>query len=274
MTENIVGTQAITAFILVIICGIVLPVAGAAVWKIKTKEPISTILIGAGTFLAFAIILKNLAAVPLLVIQSPVQQFIINNAVVYTLTGAVMAGLFEETGRFIAFKFLLKKRTNRETAISCGIGHGGFEVMYLLIGTGVQYLVYASLANLGQLSALLGDAGYDEAQLSALVDTMNSFTIANVGISLLERVSAVLIHISCSIIVFAAVNVPKKRWLYPLAIVIHMAVDMIPGLYSFGIITSTAAIEIILLAAAVILFVLTLKFIYLKLPVTSENLPE
>jgi uncharacterized membrane protein YhfC len=260
MAENIVGTQAITAFILLIICGIVLPVAGAAVWKIKTKEPISTILIGAGTFLAFAIILKNLAAVPLVVIQSPVQEFIINNAVVYTLIGAVMAGLFEETGRFVALKFLLKKRTNRETAISCGIGHGGFEAMYLLAGTGVQYLGYTSLVNSGQLSAL--------------VDTLNSVTIANVGISLLERVSAVLIHISCSIIVFAAVNVPKKRWLYPLAIVIHTVVDIIPGLYSFGLITSTAAIEIILLAEAVILFVLTLKFIYLKLPVTSENLSE
>jgi uncharacterized membrane protein YhfC len=48
----------------------------------------------------------------------------------YAVLGALLAGLFEETGRFIAFKFLLKKRTDRKTAISYGIGHGGFEAIF------------------------------------------------------------------------------------------------------------------------------------------------
>jgi hypothetical protein len=43
-----------------IICGILLPTVVAAVWKIKTREPISTILIGAVIFAVFALGLESI----------------------------------------------------------------------------------------------------------------------------------------------------------------------------------------------------------------------
>jgi len=40
-----------------------------------------------------------------------------------------MAGVFEECGRHIVLKYLLKKDRTRENAVLYGIGHGGIEGM-------------------------------------------------------------------------------------------------------------------------------------------------
>ena len=67
-------------------------------------------------------------------------------------------GLFEETGRFVAFKTLLRKRKQRETSISHGIGHGGFEVM-LIIGLNlVSYIMMGLMINNGSIAAEINKA--------------------------------------------------------------------------------------------------------------------
>lgn len=37
------------------------------------------------------------------------------------MVGALLAGVFEETGRYVAFKFILKKRENKATALAYGL---------------------------------------------------------------------------------------------------------------------------------------------------------
>ena len=50
----------------------------------------------------------------------------------YALYGGLAAGLFEETGRLLAFRFILKPHTARITALSYGIGHGGIEAFWVM----------------------------------------------------------------------------------------------------------------------------------------------
>ena len=66
-----------------------------------------------------------------------VSRFLNANPVLLALVAGLFPGLFEETGRLVAFNTVLKKRKNRETSISYGIGHGGFEVILIL---GITYI--------------------------------------------------------------------------------------------------------------------------------------
>jgi uncharacterized membrane protein YhfC len=271
MQYEMIGTEPKIALILMIICGILLPMVVATIWKIKTKEPISTILIGAVTFAVFAIGLESIPKAFLLQLDNPVSAFVLSHTWIYAVLGALLAGLFEETGRFIAFKLLLKKHTGRKTAISYGIGHGGFEVIFLLVFSGIQYLIYISLINSGQFSTIVEQVravSPDQvAAVEAIPATLAAITISNIGISVMERVSGMLGHVAFSILVFDAVRTPKRRWMFPLAIFLHAVLDFFAVLYQVGKISISLAIfEVLLLLVAVVFFCITLRFVYRKMP--------
>jgi uncharacterized membrane protein YhfC len=276
MQYEMIGTEPKIALILVIICGILLPTVVATVWKIKTKEPISTMLIGAATFAVFALGLESIPKVFLFQLDNPVSMFVMSNTWVYAVVGALLAGVFEETGRFLAFKFLLKKRTKRETAISYGIGHGGFEAIFLLVFTGIQYLTYISLINSGQFSTIVdqvcASSPNQVAAMEAIPATLAATTISSIGFTVMERVSAMLGHVAFSILVFDAVRTPKKGWMFPVAIFLHAFIDFFAVLYQMGKISISPAIfEVLLLLVAAVFFGLALRFVYQKMP---ENYPQ
>ncbi len=266
-----IPTQAIIGFICMILLGVLIPVAMAAVWKIKTKQPIWVILIGAAMFLGAVVILEQLAHTLILQTNNPLGRFIQSNVWATCIYGGLMAGLFEETARLIAFKFILKKRTERRTAISYGIGHGGFEVMYLLCTAGITNLVYAILINTGLFESVIVQPILQQApeQLGAiegLRDSLATYHFGLLGISLWERVGAVLIHISASILVFSAVR-ERKMWMYPLAILLHASIDFFAGMYQTGMIQNIYVFEAIISTWGVAMFAVCLLLVYKKLPV-------
>ena len=54
-----------------------------------------------------------------------------------------MAGIFEETGRFLAFKTVLRKKQGKDiNALMYGAGHGGFEAAALLGITMINNIIY------------------------------------------------------------------------------------------------------------------------------------
>jgi uncharacterized membrane protein YhfC len=276
MQYEMIGAEPKIALILMILCGILLPTVVATVWKIKTKEPISTILVGAATFAVFAIGLESIPKVFLFQLDNPVSAFVLSNTWLYAVVGALLAGVFEETGRFLAFKFLLRKRTGKKTAISYGIGHGGFEAIFLLVFQGIQYLTYISLINSGQYSTIVeqvrATSPEQVAAMEALPAALAAMTISSIGISIMERVSAMLGHVAFSILVFDASRTPKKVWMYPFAIFLHAFMDIFAVFYQVGKITVSPAIfEVLLLLVAVVFFYLTFRFVYRKMSEKCYN---
>ena len=74
-------------------------------WAVKKhRANLSTILIGAGVFIVFALVLESI--VHQIVLNGPSGAAIQGKTLYYALYGGLMAGLFEETGRFLAMKFL------------------------------------------------------------------------------------------------------------------------------------------------------------------------
>ena len=260
-----VGTNAFAALGVGVVLAIIIPIAIALIWKFKKKERFTTILIGVASFVLFAMIIEKLIQnvlifpTQMMLPDHAVSRFINARPLLWALVVALFPGVFEETGRLIAFKTVLRKRKNRETSISYGIGHGCGEAMILLGITYIEYIVFAVMINLGTFQTVIDQAAAQAPDqintVYALAGQIASFSMASLGVALFERVFAVLFHIGASILVFYACKDKKKIWLYPLAIILHTAMDFIAALTLTGIWTpSTWLLEAIVAVFGILVF--------------------
>ena len=91
--------------------------------------------------------------------------------------------------------------------------------------------------------------------LRTLAEQLAGLNLAGVGLALLERGFAFLFHLGASILVFYACRDRGRFWLYPLAIVLHTALDFIAGLaISKAITIPTLALEGIIGVFSVLVF--------------------
>lgn len=250
MDYGTVGTGAMVSLIIMAVFGIILPIVAAVVWVVKTKEKISTVLIGAGIFILFALILESIPKSILFGNTTALSNYIVNHAWAFTLAAAGLAGIFEETGRWIAFKFFRRKSDDKKTAISYGIGHGGIEVVIILGISAVTYLIYAIMINQGVFGLVVADvAAVSPEQVSAieaLAQGIVGMNIKAAALACVERIFAVIFHISCSVLVFKSVK-EKGAWYYfPLAIVLHGGLDAFAALYQFGVIENVIYVELLI----------------------------
>ena len=254
-----VGSQAFVSLALGAALGILLPLGIALLWVRKKHEPFKTVLVGAVIFLLFVMILEKPIQALVITGGHPVAAFLDANPVWWALVVGLFPGLFEETGRLFAFKAILKNRKNRETAVSCGIGHGGMEVILLLGVNAAAYLAYAAMINAGTFGAVIEQAAAkapEQAEtLRTLAEQLAGYTAAGVGLGLMERAFAFLFHLGASILVFYACRDRGRFWLYPLAIVLHTALDFIAGLAIAKAVTiPTLALEGIIGAFGILVF--------------------
>lgn len=235
----------------------IVPIVLSIVWLVKKKERITTILIGAVCFILFALILEkpiqNVLAFPtaLGLPNHALSNFFNANPILLAFVAGLFPGLFEETGRFVAFKTILRKRKNRETSISYGIGHGGIEVVVLLGLTYINYIIYALMINSGLMQTTINQmmeiAPEQVGQLEEIIVMMTTFSGTTLLINVVERIFAVMFHIGASILVFYACKDKSKMWLYPLAIILHTLMDFIAVMVIFNVISiSDLGLELII----------------------------
>lgn len=235
----------------------IVPIVLSIVWLVKKKERITTILIGAVCFILFALILEkpiqNVLAFPtaLGLPNHALSNFFNANPILLAFVAGLFPGLFEETGRFVAFKTILRKRKNRETSISYGIGHGGIEVVVLLGLTYINYIIYALMINSGLMQTTINQmmeiAPEQVGQLEEIIVMMTTFSGTTLLIGVVERIFAVMFHIGASILVFYACKDKSKMWLYPLAIILHTLMDFIAAMVIFNVISiSDLGLELII----------------------------
>ena len=140
-------------------------------------------------------------------------------------------GIFEETGRYLCFKYILNKDENKNKSIGYGIGHGGIESF--LIGISLLSLLM-SKDNLIQQGAIKGNV-----------------TFGTLFFGVFERFNCVFIQISFSVIVFKAVKENNINY-YILAIFLHDFLDFFAFLYQRKILGNIIVIELIICIFAAI----------------------
>ena len=238
-----VGTMQLVLMLITAVLGIALPLIAAIIWCRKKHEPFTTVLIGAATFMLFAIVIEKPLQALVIQLDSPVSQFVNARPLLWGIIVGLFPGVFEETGRFVAFKTLLRKRKQRETGLTHGIGHGGFEAMFILGITYIEYFIFGIMINQGTFIEKMVEPVKDTLtpevlkQITDVVTQITTFNAATMGLSLVDRLFAVLYHIGASIMVFYAVKNAKKWWLYPLSIVIHTVIDGFLGIQMAGVFT-------------------------------------
>jgi len=214
----------IVGMVISLLVSVGLPIALCIIVCRKTKARISSFFIGAATFVLFAMILEQILHTVVFKVSGTA---LTGNIWLYGLYGGLAAGVFEETGRYLAMKLCMRKNLNKQNAIMYGVGHGGIEAILLAGMACVNNLVIAVMINGGQAPMLLtisgvNDATYQQAlaQLMA-VGTTPSWQFYMVG---LERISAIIFHISASYLVYLAVS-RKKPVYYLLAVLAHFLLD-------------------------------------------------
>lgn len=138
---------------------------------------------------------------------------------------ALTAGLFEEVGRYVGYRFLMRREQKTwNKAVMYGIGHGGLEAM-LLVG-GMQLL---SLINILSLMYILNvsPALLPAAQHAQVLRQFAVFNAQPAWVPLLgawERLWTLPVHIALSVMVLQVFRRNNIAWLW-LAILAHAVVD-------------------------------------------------
>ena len=218
-------------------------------------------VIGAAAFAFFVLVLESLMHKAVLGATGDV---ITGNIWLYGLYGGLAAGLFEETGRYLAMRFYMKKSLTKENALMYGVGHGGIEAVMIVGMSYISNLMVALMINQNGLDSLL--AGLDDATTAATIEqlsalwTLPSYQFFFAGV---ERISAMMLQIALSYLVYRTVKEKQMRF-YGIAVGIHFAVDAVTVILSGYLGSSFVGLLVLegVLLAAVILICIKVSKLY------------
>ena len=135
----------------------------------------------------------------------------------------LLAGIFEETARYILFRYILKNARSWKEGILVGLGHGGTEALILGVIaalTFVNMLVYRNI-DLSTVRSIPAD------QLALAKQQVAAYWSAPWYVAVLgvvERVFAICLHVSLSVMVLYSVANHKPLWFWS-ALLWHAMVD-------------------------------------------------
>lgn len=243
-----------TSMILMVVTGLfslLLPFIFILILRRKFKIQWIPILIGAATFIIFAMVLEQISHV--LVLRPGADgtiALLADSPWLYVLYGVLAAGIFEETGRLVAFLLMKRKYNQMDSAVSYGIGHGGIEAI-IVLGLGMlNSIIFSVMINNG--SSVI------ESLPSGTIESITGTSNITYMLSIVERVFAIGVHIGLSIIVFASVMQKGKWWLFPLAIVLHALTNMTAAMLQAGLLTNMWAMY----AGFIVMTLITLWIAY------------
>lgn len=274
--ENIViGKSSVPALIITVILMIAIPVAFFLFWRGKHRPQTSIryLIAGAVGFMVSARVLELGVHMVCIVADNPVSRFINGNTVAFVLYGILMAGVFEECGRYIILKYIIKKNRSPENAVLYGIGHGGIEILAVLLPSMILYLVIAVLFSAGNIENALRTLNITEETAAAALPSVQaaaSFGYGMMAANVVERLLAMLLHIGLTVIVYYGVESGKKIYL-PLAILLHMLMDLFPALYQRGVLPLWS-VEIWAAFWTIVVLLIAMKlYRNMKAPSGSDN---
>ncbi len=211
------------------------------------------VLAGGLTFIA-----SQILHIPLLRVLAPSLKglSLLVNAIILGL----LAGIFEETARYILFKWILKKSRSWEEGILVGLGHGGTEALILggLAALAfVNMLVYRNV-DLSTIPSIPAN------QLALAKQQVAAYWSTPWYIALLpfvERIFAITLHVSLSVMVLYSIAAHRMNWFW-LALLWHAVVDAV-AVYvgpKIGVLGTEGIVAIFAIVSLWIIFSMRTKF--------------
>ena len=127
MTER-VSTVSIAFMGVSLLVSVAIPLILFFYFRKKKRADILPFFIGCAVMVLFAFVLEG--GLNFAVSRTALGDRLTRNVWALAIYGGLMAGLFEETGRFLAFRTVLKKYQYKDmNALMYGAGHGGIEAL-------------------------------------------------------------------------------------------------------------------------------------------------
>jgi len=256
----------IAFIILNIVIAVLLPIALFVWLKVKYKARFIPALLGAGMLFAFGILqllFLRLFQLGMLISVWPTPVF---NIILYIVIMCLCAGLFTETGRFIAFTWILKRDIGEiKTPLAYGAGYGIMGIAIVMSALG--RLSYATLINNGQIV----NRSLSDDFIVELIDfaQTNSFDLLLIGV---RFILIFTLYICLSVLVWLAV-MRKQYLLYPAAILLH-ALTFVPAILFDLRVLENAWFVMGLTALCVLITAALIWYIYAKIPNRAPVLLE
>jgi uncharacterized membrane protein YhfC len=171
------------------------------------------------------------------------------------------AGMFEETARYLSFRFWLNKKPNTLLPIKYGVGHGGIEAFLLGILALYALIQVLALGGEGSLNSFPPEqADLIRTQISAFWEVPWQHLLLGAW----ERVSALAFHVGASLMVYKSVREKKPSWL-AIAVLGHTLLN------AFAVISSQK-LDFVLLES--ILFIFSLGWLFWAWTLREREIEE
>lgn len=241
-----VSPGAVPSLIITTVVLFLLPILWVIVWKHHCKEKVSLapLFFGAAGFLVFARILEQGLHMICVLGNNPVSRFINGNTAAYVIYGALAAGIFEECGRYIMIRFIMRKNKTKENMVMYGIGHGGIEVWAITLLSVLNLLILALMIQNQGMEAVLKLLGIPQempdlfavpmlSTVTSMIASAAGYNVAAGALCIFERIVCMFIHVSLTVLVAYGINKNEIKYLF-LAILAHAIVDTLPALSQRG----------------------------------------
>lgn len=244
---------------------IVLPLIAGFYFSRRFDLSWKLFLAGGLTFIA-----SQVLHIPLVLVLTPTFQS--GGILAYAAILGLLAGIFEESARYLLFKFILKKSNTWNEGVYVGIGHGGMEA--IIIG------IFAALTFINMLAYRYIDLStvpsIPPEQLELAKQQVEAYWSTPPYLALfgfIERIFAMCLHISLSILVLYGLRSMNPIWFW-LAVTWHALVDGF-AVY-LGQRLDPLAVESVIASCAVISIVITfwMKPKFASLNLAIENQPD
>ena len=161
-------------------------------WKRRISARVFPLIAGMGAYILISL-LRGVARI--VVLNDSLKE----TAWLYYLFSALLSGVFEETGRYIVFRFAMPGYDRKSDCVSYGIGHGAAEVI--------------------------------------LTHTLIDFTLFDDFITIYDLVTSAAFSVSMSVLVFAAVHYAENKKGLIAAIMLHTVIDFTLVLEYYNIVS-------------------------------------
>lgn len=226
LTATRFSNESVASMLIVALACTAVPFIFLGYYKSKKKVKISSFFIGMAIYFLFALIGEGLLNI--IIFRGLSASVFFNPAdhpVYYALYGAGVAGVFEETGKYMGLKKWMGSRPGKENAFLFGVGHGSFEMIAygssLFMGNIIIALMVNSFGIDGYFEKLgiTGENVERQKEMIRQLMAIPPFENAAAGI---ERMLALIFQTSLTIFVFFSLNHEKLKYLFPIAIVLHI----------------------------------------------------
>jgi uncharacterized membrane protein YhfC len=197
---------------------ILLPIVAWIIFTRRFNLSWKLVLAGGLTFIA-----SQIPHIPLVTALAPVMAK--NSLLVNAITLGLLAGIFEETARYILFKFILKNARTWKEGILVGLGHGGTEALILGVLAAIAFVTMLGYRAIDMSTV----PGIPADQVELAKQQVAAYWAVEPYIPLigfLERVFAMCLHVGLSVMVLFAIAKNKPLWFW-IALLWHALVDAV-----------------------------------------------